>query len=426
MKNKDRVTNSLFPLFSKMHREAFWYTAGRFAGRRAIRQTGHLLVAVVVLALLASVSWSRAEETGALLENITFDRQSNARETVSFKLNGPAIPKIFALKGDVPKVVFDFDNTRKAPSIQAVMKSRGNLVSAIRTAMHQDPQLKTRVVLDLVPAGDYDFSQDFNKKDNILVITVFHTQQKKETQQHEQVGGKPMKIESGPAKIVSSHEVVKKEAASAPPPVQEEKVDSAPAIITPRPEAAEKETASVPQPVQEEKVEPAQAKTPPPVAVEKETASAPPPVPEKKVEPSPPPPAPAVAVKKTLVSSPQLVINKISFEKTPDKGEKVSFQLTHFHPPVIFGVEEGTPSIVCDFMDAGVGSKVPENISVKGEFVKQVRVEKNESSHKIRVVLVLVPNRHYDLQQVFFKEESLYVLFVKSQNSTRAGKSGKP
>ena len=81
MKNKDRVTNSLFPLFSKMHREAFWYTAGRFAGRRAIRQTGHLLVAVVVLALLASVSWSRAEGTGALLENSleSFARSSRPR-----------------------------------------------------------------------------------------------------------------------------------------------------------------------------------------------------------------------------------------------------------------------------------------------------------------------------------------------------------
>lgn len=364
MKNKGLVKNALFlPRFWKQL-GASWPVPGGFSGRRAMRQTVHLFVVAVVL--FFSVSLSRAEETGGLLENITFDRESSTRETVTFKLNGPRIPKIFAMKGDVPKVVFDFDNTRQSKSIKAVMKSRGNMISAIRTAMHTAPHLKTRVVIDLVPAGDYDFAQDFKIKDNTLIITIFHTQQKKkDTPQREQAGGKTKKTDVIPAKSASLLEAVKKEAVSVPQ-VKEKKVD-------------------------------------PPSAL-----------------------PPAVAVKKPSVSSSQLLINKISFEKNSGKGEKVLFQLTNFNPPVIFGVEEGAPSIVCDFMDAGVGDKVPEVISAKGEFVKQVRVEKDVNSHKIRVVLELVPNRHYDLQQVFFKEENLYVLFVKSQDSIRAGSSGKP
>lgn len=359
MKNKVLVKNSLFlPLF-RNQLGAFW----QFSGRRIMRQSLPLFVVFVVL-FSSPVSLLRAEEAAGLLENITFDRESSTRETVTFKLNGPHIPKMFAMKGKVPKVVFDFDNTRQSTSVKGVMKSRGNLISAIRTAVHTDPQLKTRVVFDLVPGGDYDFDMDFRKKDNILIISIFQIRQKKATQQQEQAGTKTKKTDVVSAKSTPPVQAVKKEAASVPP------------------------------------------------------------VKEKKVE-QPPASPPAVAVKKTSVSTSQLVINKISFEKIPDKEEKVLFQLTNFHPPVIFGVEEGIPSIVCDFMDAGLGDKVPEVISAQGVFVKQVRVEKDMKAHKIRVVLELMPNRHYDLRQVFFKEENLYVLFVKFQDSTQAGSSDK-
>lgn len=359
MKNKVLVKNSLFlPLF-RNQLWAFW----QFSGRLIMRQS--LLLLVVFVGLFSSpVSLLRAEETAGLLENITFDRESSTRETVTFKLNGPHIPKMFAMKGKVPKVVFDFDNIRQSTSVKGVMKSRGNLISAIRTAVHTDPQLKTRVVFDLVPGGDYDFDMDFRKKDNILIISIFQIQQKKATQQQEQAGTKTKKTDVVSAKSTPPVQAVKKEAASVPP-VKEKKVEQPRAL------------------------------------------------------------PPAVAVKKTSVSTSQLVINKISFEKSPDKEEKVLFQLTNFHPPVIFGVEEGIPRIVCDFMDAGLGDKVPEVISAQGEFVKQVRVEKDMKAHKIRVVLELMPNRHYDLRQVFFKEENLYVLFVKFQDSTQAGSSDK-
>jgi hypothetical protein len=366
MKNKYGVKNFLFLPFSRKQLTFFWPVFNGFSIRRAVCRAVHLVAMAVVLSFLLPVTLLRAEDkVSALLENITFDRESSVRETIAFKLNGPYIPKIFAVKGDAPKVVFDFNNTRESPSIKAVMKSRGNLIAAIRTAMHTDPQLKTRVVLDLVPAGDYDFSMDFNKKDNILLVTIFHAQQKKETPAPESTAGKSKKTEPVPAKVVSPVEKVKKEAVSVPP------------------------------------------------------------VKEKKVE-KPSVPSPVVPAEKPPVSSSKLVINKISFEQSPDKGEKVLFQLTNFHPPVIFGVEEGNPSIVCDFIDAKIEDNVPGVISAKGEFVKQVRVEKTEKSHKIRVVLDLVPNRHYDLQQVYFKEENLYVLFVKSPDRGKVERSSKP
>ncbi|MDD3813691.1 MAG: AMIN domain-containing protein [Desulfocapsaceae bacterium] len=346
-----------------------------------MRQAIHLLILAVVVFLALPVVQSCAEESGALLENISFDRESSSRETITFKLNGPYLPQIFAIQGESPKVVFDFYDTRHSSSVKGVMKSRGNLVSAIRVGMHTAPRLKTRVVLDLVPAGDYDFSQDFLEKDNSLIITIFHAGKKETKQQREQPVEKTKKSDFVPAKVTPSLEKVKKEEASIAP-VEKKKI--APPVAAP-PVAA------------------------PPVAAPPVAAP------------------PLVSEKKPLLPAPsQLLIHSISYEQTPDKGEKIVFQLSGFHPPVIFGIEEGIPSIVCDFMDAVLGENVPEVIPSTGKFVKQIRVEKNVNPHKIRVVLELVPNRHYDLEQVFFKEENLYVLFVKSSDVTDTGNSEKP
>lgn len=364
MKSKSRMKSSLFLLGSWNLSGLSRPVPGGFSAGHGICRAVHCLVLAVVLSLPLPPLY--AQESGALLENITFDRETTTRETISFKLNGPHIPKIFAVKGDSPKVVFDFYDTRHSASIKGVMKSRGNLVSAIRTGMHTAPELKTRVVLDLVPAADYDFAQDFRPQDNTLIITIFHAPQSKDKPQKAKADEPAKKTEPAPVKEIAPQVKVKKEAA----PVQ---------------------------PVQVKKVEPERAASP------------------------------AVSPKKSSVpASSQLVINGISFAQSPDKGEKVSFSLTNFHPPVVFGIEEGTPSIVCDFIDAGLGEKVPEIIAAKGRFVKQVRVEKLVKLHKIRVILELVPNRHYDLQQIFFKEEGLYVLFVNADESADAGSRGKP
>lgn len=371
MKNKGLVTKSLVLSAFRDKLREFQPEPGGISLGCDTRRGLHLVVLTLALFFVLPVPLLCAEENSALLEQINFDRESSTRETVSFKLNGPHIPKIFAVKGKVPKVVFDFYDTRHSASIKAVMKSRGNLVSAIRTGMHSEPQLKTRVVLDLVPGSDYDFAQDFQITDNTLKITIFHARQNKAPQERTQ-----------------------KQA-----DVKTKKTTVVPAKVTPSPEVVKKEAVSLPQ-VKEKKIDP-----PSPVS---------------------PVTSPVVAVKKPAASSSQLLIHDISFEQSPDKGEKVSFRLSNFHPPVVFGNEEGIPSIICDFMDSGIGDEVSELISAKGKFIKQIRVEKSANSPKIRVVLELVPNRHYDLQQVFFKEENLYVLSVSSSDSAGAETGGKP
>ncbi len=319
--------------------------------KRSKRPAFHLLVLPVAFCLFLPLPLLVAEETGALLDQIYFERESSSRETVTFKLNGPHLPKISAIKGEAPKVIFDFYDTRHSPSIKSEIKSWGNLVSAIRTGRHNEP-LKTRVVLDLVPGQEYDFAQDFQVKNNTLKITIFHNQHNKDKQQ---AGGQ-----------------VKKE--------------TVPVIVT-APLEKKQEKASL-QPVPAKELAPAS-----PASLDKAVKE--PPVP----------------------SSSQLTINKISFEQSGDTVEKVVIDVTNFHPPVVLGQEEGTPTISCEFMKAATGQEVPAILATNGNYIKQVRVEKNTNPHRVKVILELRPNRQYDLQQVFYKAQNLYVLSVNSSDS---------
>ncbi len=233
-----------------------------------------------------------AEETGALIESISFSKENSSRETVSFKLNGQYLPKMFALEGNsnTPKLVFDFYDTRHSPTIKGVIKSQGNLITTIRTGMHTDPQLKTRVVLDLVATNDYNFSHDFQVKNNILKITIFHTQ-KKAPQKNSPKRGKPKTIQPGaeikthggaPAKKEPSSDTVKRKGSTAKP-VAEKTNKVSPAVV------------------------PVLSKSPS--------------VPEVK-----------------LVSSPSKpFINDISIEHSPEEGDKIQFRVNNFQPPVVFG-----------------------------------------------------------------------------------------
>lgn len=321
-------------------------------------------VFAAVFFLVFPASLLCAEETGALLESISVAHEGKTRDTITFKLNGPHIPKMFALKGDKPRVIFDFYDTRHAASIKRVMPAGGSLVSTIRTGLHKDGQMKTRVVLDLVSAGNFDFTHAFQEKNNTLVITIFHVQAGNEKEPSISVGEDSRKNKDASALVI--------------PPVK-------------------KEALPVEQALEKKGAQPAgSAEVPGTAAKAKKAASS---------------------------SASQLKITDITFEQDPNKGEKVLFQLTNFNPPVVFGVEEGSPSIVCDFRDAGLAEKVPAVIPANGKFVQQIRVEKDEKQSRVRAILELVPDRHYDLQQIYFKEENLYVLFVKS--SDRLGAEGK-
>jgi hypothetical protein len=103
---------------------------------------------------------------------------------------------------------------------------------------------------------------------------------------------------------------------------------------------------------------------------------------------------------------------EISFDNSSNKGEMVVFHLNDFYPPTVSAIEEETPRVLCDFMDMQLGVDVNEEIVAKGKYIERIRTVRHENPGKVRVILDLAPDRDYDLQQVFFKNDNLFVLIV--------------
>jgi hypothetical protein len=107
------------------------------------------------------------------------------------------------------------------------------------------------------------------------------------------------------------------------------------------------------------------------------------------------------------------MIHEISFDDSSSKGEMVLFHLNDFYPPVVSTIEKDSPRVICDFMAMNLSPDVQETILAKGKYIERIRTVKYQDPDKIQVVVDLYPDQDYDLQQVFFKKENLFVLIVK-------------
>ena len=106
------------------------------------------------------------------------------------------------------------------------------------------------------------------------------------------------------------------------------------------------------------------------------------------------------------------ILHGIDFDPKSKRGETISFKLNGFHPPVVFGIEEDIPRIVCFFKNASAGKELRDVIGTRGQHVRAIKVGKYQNPDNIRVVLELVPGYNYDLQQVFFKDDNVFMLIV--------------
>jgi hypothetical protein len=106
----------------------------------------------------------------------------------------------------------------------------------------------------------------------------------------------------------------------------------------------------------------------------------------------------------------------------------VLFKLNGFFPPSVAGEEAGAPRVVCKFPGTRLAATVVKDQKSQGRFVDRIRVVQSADNNQLEVVLELVPNKNYDLQQVFFKEDNLFVVIVNSydeKDSATAKEAGK-
>ncbi|MDH4319466.1 MAG: AMIN domain-containing protein [Desulfobulbaceae bacterium] len=308
-----------------------------------------------------------AEKEPQLLRDITFDGPSGIEERITFQLNGTLLPKVFAIKGENPRLVFDFPNTKAAAVLNNIIDTNGNLIKKIRIGIHGDDKLKTRVVLDLSSDSELNFSKNFDEKTNSLVVSV-----------------QPIRANGAQQKNVSQSSMdAQKQVPKTASPAPNTQPNSTP--------ASEAQKQIPPQNNTLDKTLNTDSQTPPPPV--QNTAQ---PKTEQTAKDQPP------------------VLESIKFDAGSNKGEMILFKLNDFYPPIVFGLEESLPRVVCDFINTTAAQEVANIIECDGKFIKTIRVGKHSNPNKVRVVLDLVPNKNYDLQQVFFKEDNLFVIIVNT------------
>lgn len=288
----------------------------------------------------------------AVIDDVQFQGESASRESVIFHLNTASLPKAFALKGEKPRVVFDFLDTQLARTLPSVITTDGRMVEKIRMGRHKD---KTRVVLDLAPASVVNFDQEFDASRNVLTIHLYSTDY-------------PPKEEQAVVEEVETVEVVK----------AEEVVETT-VVIPPVEPVVEGERLSETEGVVD-----------------------------------------IVPVPDDNPLNHEALLSEVTFENTSNKGEMVLFKLNGFYPPEVSGQETGTPSVTCVFAGTRIGPELIQEQTPQGKFINSILVEQEGDSAPIYVTLQLVPDKNYDLQQVFFKEDNLFVIIVNSYDALAA------
>lgn len=293
-----------------------------------------------------SMTWAEASGPVAI-ESIVHTVGTDASEKITLRLSGQVESKLFIMKGDNPRLVLDIPNSLyKGKGILPL--ADGKLATAIRAGLHQNPEQKTRIVVDLAKDIPVRYTSDYSATDNTIRIDL------------------------------SSE-------APGPPQVPPAPAAAPPVVIAPT--KSPEEDAATP---------PAEPPAVPAVAAK-----------ESVKKPDPPP---AVAEKTIATKGPQLL--DVSFDDSSNRGEMVLFHLTDFSPPIVSALEKDNPRVLCDFMATGMGKGVEENIYANGKYVERIRTSRHQKPDKVRVELELTPDRDYDLQQVFFKNDNLFVLII--------------
>jgi len=390
-----------------------------------------------LLILLCLFSLALAAEAPRL-QQISHAVLSPSSEQVVLKLNGSYSPKAFTLKGQSPRLVLDFTDMTQALRVKNLMQLTGPFLKSIRVGMHTGDAPKTRVVFDLKTLDGLSYSQSFNAADSSL--TVRFTSKKPSVSSptppsETKTGEKPEKSIKKPGVRPS---IAQKKTAQAPAvqipaaspssqtkPAASTSKDSTTPIQTPPAEVKEPKpkAASPSEPVQ--KAAPAQKKkVQPPTAPQKKTSTqeAQKTVQEpkkqkaetQKTKQEPQPAAVKQQKPKSPEAPPKPELLSINFDPASPKGEMVMFKLNGFYPPSVHGVEEGIPRVICDFNKTTLTAETKKRVVTDGKYVKALRISTTKKPEKVRVVIDLEPNHSYDLQQVFFKDDNLFVIIVNT------------
>lgn len=322
-----------------------------------------LLAVAVIGFFFFSPSLLLAEQKSLIeIQSINHSVVSDSEEKITFTLDAEVPVRMFALKGEKPRLVIDFpDSIYKGQNV--IVLDKGDLAQGVRIGLHNEPKRKARVVIDFSKTVAVDYKHSFLESENLLEIVL-----------------------------------TRGELLESSTPMEKTTAETAPAV------AVEKTSSTEKMPGSKDKVE------------EERVA----------VDEKPIPPAFTAPIEPVVITDsddippglPQLL--EVSFDDSSNRGEMVLFHLNDFFPPTVSAIEKNNPRVLCDFKNMRLSRDVQTKIDAKGKYVEGIRTAYHADKEKVRVVLDLSPDRDYDLQQVFFKNDNLFVLIVNELPAEQA------
>ena len=122
-----------------------------------------------------------------------------------------------------------------------------------------------------------------------------------------------------------------------------------------------------------------------------------------------------------------LMLKNITFKFEPAGHEKVFIDFNRDVVPEISSIEGNDPRIVIDIKNVLSVRQGLARIKVQGKLIRQIRSALDRSSHRLRIVLDLMPSRNFEVEPAYYKAEKMYVLDISetvADSGPRSQRSG--
>jgi outer membrane murein-binding lipoprotein Lpp len=107
-----------------------------------------------------------------IINDIQYYKVSDTQDKVLIYVNAINNPKLQTLRGENPRIILDFLNTRNIDKENFEINTDGNFIKRIRIRSYKEPMQKVRVVFDMMPNKKYSVDQKFSKKENVYSFDI--------------------------------------------------------------------------------------------------------------------------------------------------------------------------------------------------------------------------------------------------------------
>jgi hypothetical protein len=121
--------------------------------------------------------------------------------------------------------------------------------------------------------------------------------------------------------------------------------------------------------------------------------------------------------KASVISGSSKKILDIESDIKSTTAEMITIVLTGLFPPEAQVIEGKTPKIICDFPDVLMEKTIKRVIAINGRYILQVRTGIHPPPEpKSRIVIDLVPNRDYEVEQLFYEQNNRYSMIIREKS----------